>query len=149
MKALIQRIKFAKVEVEQKVVGKIDVGILLFLAIEKQDDPKQMQEKNKKLLDKVLQYRIFPDEQQKLNLNLKDIDGELLIVSQFTLAASTKKGLRPSFSNAAQPDIAKEFYDHFVALAKSQYKKIACGEFAANMQVTLQNDGPLTFFWEI
>lgn len=149
MKALIQRVKFAKVEVEQKVVGKIDTGILLFLAIEKQDDPKQMQEKNQKLLDKILQYRVFPDEHQKLNLSLKDIGGELLIVSQFTLAASTKKGLRPSFSNAAQPEIAKEFYDHFVSLAKTQYEKIACGEFAANMQVTLQNDGPLTFSFDL
>jgi D-tyrosyl-tRNA(Tyr) deacylase len=141
MQGLIQRVKHAKVEINNQVVGEIGNGILLLLGVEKHDDEKTAD----KLLHKVSNYRIFTDENDKMNLSLKDIKGELLVVSQFTLAADTKKGMRPSFSSAATPSQANELYEYFVAQAKELELTIATGEFGADMQVSLCNDGPVTF----
>jgi D-aminoacyl-tRNA deacylase len=141
MQGLIQRVKHAKVEINNQVVGEISQGILLLLGVEKHDDTDTAD----KLLHKVSNYRIFTDENDKMNLSLKDIKGELLVVSQFTLAADTKKGMRPSFSSAATPSQANELYQYFVAQAKGLGLTIATGEFAADMQVSLCNDGPVTF----
>lgn len=141
MQGLIQRVKHAKVEVNGQVIGQIEQGILLLLGVEKQDDAATVD----RLLHKVSNYRIFSDENDKMNLSLSDIKGELLVVSQFTLAADTKKGMRPSFSSAATPQRANELYEYFVSQAKEKGLKVATGQFAADMQVSLCNDGPVTF----
>jgi D-tyrosyl-tRNA(Tyr) deacylase len=141
MQGLIQRVKQAKVEVAGEVVGEISQGILLLLGVEKQDTEQSAQ----KLLHKVSNYRIFTDEQGKMNLSLNDIEGELLVVSQFTLAADTKKGMRPSFSSAGTPDQANTLYEYFIAEAKKAGLTVATGQFGADMQVSLCNDGPVTF----
>lgn len=141
MQGLIQRVSRAEVIVEGHVVGKIDQGIVLLLGVEKADSEQQVD----KLLHKVSNYRIFTDEQGKMNLSLKDIGGELLVVSQFTLAADTRKGMRPSFSSAATPQQARQLYDLFVDKAKAAGITVATGQFAADMQVSLVNDGPVTF----
>ena len=141
MQGLIQRVKHAKVEVEGQIIGQIEQGILLLLGVEKHDDDNTAD----KLLHKVSNYRIFTDENDKMNLSLKDIQGELLVVSQFTLAADTKKGMRPSFSSAATPAQANELYDYFVNQAKAAGLTVATWQFAADMQVSLCNDGPVTF----
>jgi D-tyrosyl-tRNA(Tyr) deacylase len=129
------------VEVLGECVGAIDKGILLLLGVEKLDDESTAD----KLLHKVSNYRIFTDDAGKMNLSLKDIEGDLLVVSQFTLAADTKKGMRPSFSSAATPVQAEALYDYFVAQAKAAGIKVQTGQFAADMQVSLCNDGPVTF----
>lgn len=141
MQGLIQRVKHANVTVDDTVVGEIGQGILLLLGIEKHDNEHTAD----KLLHKVSHYRIFNDENDKMNLSLKDIQGDLLVVSQFTLAANTKKGMRASFSAAATPAQANELYAYFVNQAKAQGLSVAAGVFAADMQVTLCNDGPVTF----
>ncbi|KJY95137.1 D-aminoacyl-tRNA deacylase [Pseudoalteromonas ruthenica] len=141
MQGLIQRVSRAEVTVEGHVVGKIDQGIVLLLGVEKADSEQQVD----KLLHKVSNYRIFTDEQGKMNLSLKDIGGELLVVSQFTLAADTRKGMRPSFSSAATPQQARQLYELFVDKAKAAGITVATGQFAADMQVSLVNDGPVTF----
>ena len=141
VQGLIQRVSRAEVTVEGHVVGKIDQGIVLLLGVEKADSEQQVD----KLLHKVSNYRIFTDEQGKMNLSLKDIGGELLVVSQFTLAADTRKGMRPSFSSAATPQQARQLYDLFVDKAKAAGITVATGQFAADMQVSLVNDGPVTF----
>lgn len=147
MIALIQRVTNAKVVVADKTlgqiaIGKINQGILALIGIEKSDDRIQAD----RLLERVLNYRIFSDEQDKMNLSLKDIQGELLLVPQFTLAADTVKGRRPSFSSAAVPAIGKELFDYFVEQAKRSDIKIQTGKFGADMQVSLCNDGPVTFW---
>lgn len=141
MQGLIQRVKYAKVEIDNQIVGEIGQGILVLLGVEKHDDSHTAD----KLLHKVSNYRIFTDENDKMNLSLKDIKGQLLVVSQFTLAADTKKGMRPSFSSAATPERANELYEYFVAQAKDIGLDVATGKFAADMQVSLCNDGPVTF----
>lgn len=145
MQGLIQRVKHAKVEVDNQLVGQIKQGIVLLLGVEKHDD----KDTTNKLLHKVSNYRIFSDENDKMNLSLKDIKGELLVVSQFTLAADTKKGMRPSFSSAASPAQANELYEYFVDQAKAAGLSVATGRFAADMQVSLCNDGPVTFLLTI
>jgi len=115
------------------------------LGIQKTDT----QETANKLIDKILAYRIFADADNKMNCNVQQIDGGVLVVSQFTLAADTKKGLRPSFSSAAPPQQAQELYNYFVAQLRSKHQKIATGIFAADMQVSLVNDGPVTFMLEM
>ncbi len=145
MLGLIQRVKRAAVEIDGELIGAIDQGILLLLGIEKTDT----RETADKLLDKVLAYRIFSDEQGKMNCNLQQVNGGLLVVSQFTLAADTKKGLRPSFSSAASPAQAEELYDYFVTQARARNPQVGTGKFAANMQVSLVNDGPVTFMLEM
>lgn len=145
MLGLIQRVTSASVSVNQEIVGEIQQGILLLLGIQKTDT----QETANKLIDKILAYRIFADADNKMNCNVQQIDGGVLVVSQFTLAADTKKGLRPSFSSAAPPQQAQELYNYFVAQLRSKHQKIATGIFAADMQVSLVNDGPVTFMLEM
>jgi len=141
MLGLLQRVKRASVDVDGECVGKIDQGILLLLGIEKNDTEATAD----KLIDKILAYRMFADEQQKMNCNLQQINGGILVVSQFTLAADTNKGLRPSFSSAAPPAQAEELYNYFVERLKLKHAQVATGVFAADMQVGLVNDGPVTF----
>lgn len=141
MLGLIQRVKRASVEVDGKIVGAVDQGILLLLGVEKTDTEAVAD----KLLDKVLAYRIFADQDNKMNCNVQQIDGSVLVVSQFTLAADTRKGLRPSFSSAAPPAQAEQLYDYFVARLRERHPQVATGIFAADMQVSLINDGPVTF----
>ncbi|HEY8938660.1 MAG TPA: D-aminoacyl-tRNA deacylase [Cellvibrio sp.] len=145
MLGLIQRVTSASVSVNQEIVGEIRQGILLLLGIQKTDT----QETANKLIDKILAYRIFADADNKMNCNVQQIDGGVLVVSQFTLAADTKKGLRPSFSSAAPPQQAQELYNYFVAQLRNKHQKIATGIFAADMQVSLVNDGPVTFMLEM
>ncbi|QLF93368.1 D-tyrosyl-tRNA(Tyr) deacylase [Pseudomonas sp. ABC1] len=144
MKGLIQRVRQARVEVDGEVVGAIDQGLLVLVGVEREDDPARAD----KLLHKLLNYRVFSDDQGRMNLSLKDIGGGLLLVSQFTLAADTRSGLRPSFSSAAPPALGEALYDYLVAQARSQHAAVACGRFGANMQVHLVNDGPVTFLLE-
>lgn len=145
MIALIQRVKWAKVEVEGNIVGQIPQGgLLVLLGVEQGDD----RAKADKLLAKVLGYRIFADEQGKMNLNVQQAGGGLLVVSQFTLAADTQKGLRPSFSKGAAPDEAETLYEYFHQQA-TKHIVTETGQFAADMQVSLQNDGPVTFWLQV
>ncbi len=141
MIGLIQRVTHASVSVENTVCGEINQGTMLLLGIQRDDDLTHAD----RLLEKILNYRIFADSNGKMNLSLRDINGGLLIVSQFTLAADTKKGLRPSFTSAAAPEDAEALYNHFTARAKNIHQYTQCGIFAANMQVSLCNDGPVTF----
>ncbi|GGY86481.1 D-aminoacyl-tRNA deacylase [Cellvibrio zantedeschiae] len=141
MLGLIQRVKKAQVDVDGECVGNIEQGLLLFLGLEKTDT----QVTANKMIDKLLAYRVFADEQNKMNCSVQQINGGVLVVSQFTLAADTQKGLRPSFSCAMPPAEAEELYNYFVAQLGSKHEKIATGIFAADMQVSLVNDGPVTF----
>ncbi len=140
MKALIQRVRSASVTVDGETVGDIDRGLLVFLGVEKPDTQIIAQ----KLLNKILRYRIFNDPAGHMNRDIAQIGGSLLIVSQFTLAADTQKGLRPSFSSAMPPTDAEALYDFFVAEA-ALVRPVASGRFGADMQVSLINDGPVTF----
>ena len=141
MLGLLQRVKRASVDVSGECVGKIDQGILLLLGIEKTDTEVTAN----KLIDKMLAYRLFADEQNKMNCNVQEIKGGILVVSQFTLVADTNKGLRPSFSSAAPPAQAEALYNYFVERLRLKHSPIATGIFAADMQVSLVNDGPVTF----
>lgn len=141
MIALIQRVSSAKVEVDGEIVGQIGKGLLVLLGVEKDDD----QSKADKLAEKVLNYRVFSDADDKMNLNVKQVAGEVLVVSQFTLVADTQKGLRPSFSKGATPSLANELYEYF-AQKCGEKVKVECGRFAADMQVSLVNEGPVTFW---
>lgn len=146
MIGLIQRVQASQVEVDGEVIGKINQGILLLLGVQKEDN----EQLSDKLLHKVINYRIFEDEDGKMNKSLLDIEGELLIVSQFTLPANTKKGLRPSFASAANPELGRSLYDYFVRQAGDKLPNPAqTGEFGADMQVSLINDGPVTFWLEV
>lgn len=144
MKILLQRVTQASVKVEGKVVGEINQGLLALVGIEREDTLESVQ----KGIDKLLKYRVFSDDEGKMNLSLKDIEGGLLMVSQFTIAADTKKGLRPSFTSAAAPALGLSLFDAAVAYAKMQMKHVETGEFGADMQVSLVNDGPVTFMLE-
>ncbi|MDG1444140.1 MAG: D-aminoacyl-tRNA deacylase [Pseudomonadales bacterium] len=141
MRAILQRVSSASVRVDRELVGEIDKGILVLLGVEKGDTSTELE----KLLNKLVNYRIFNDQNGHMNLSVTDVQGELLIVSQFTVAADTKKGLRPSFSSAASPDIAEVLYEEFVERARKLCKRVAVGRFGADMKVTLTNDGPVTF----
>ena len=145
MRALIQRSKQASVTVDQHIVGEISHGLVVLLGLGKEDNL----EKGKKLIDKILKYRIFDDENGKMGWNLSQVEGGLLLVSQFTLMAHTQKGLRPDFGPAMPPSDAKALYDQLVDYAKQQYPTVATGIFAADMQVQLINDGPVTFMLEV
>lgn len=145
MRGLIQRVQFASVKVDGETVGEISEGLLLLLGVEKSDD----EAKANKLLDKVLKYRVFGDENGKMNLGLNDTGGGLLIVSQFTLVADTRKGLRPGFSLGALPEHGEKIYNHLVSQAKVLHHTIATGQFGADMKVSLLNDGPVTFNLEV
>lgn len=145
MKALLQRVSSAKVEVAGRVVGEIDQGLLVLVGIEPQDGTEHLQ----KMLKKLLNYRVFADEQGRMNVSVKDIQGGVLLVSQFTLAADTGSGLRPGFSTAAAPEQAERLFAELVTMAKAAHAHIETGEFGANMQVSLTNDGPVTFLLEV
>lgn len=142
MIGLIQRVSNASVNVNGEQIAAIDRGCLLLLGVEKGDSREQVE----KLAKKVASIRIFEDDDGKMNLSLQDIDAELLVVSQFTLAADTKKGNRPGFSNAAEPTLGNDLYEYFLEYYRSQYTACQHGEFGANMQVQLVNDGPATFY---
>lgn len=141
MIALIQRVKYAKVEVDGKCIGEIKHGILVLLGVEKNDD----QVKARKLSQKVKNYRIFSDQLGKMNLNVQQVSGELLVVSQFTLVADTQSGNRPSFSSGAPPQMGEELYRYFIECCQQGGLSCQSGEFGADMQVSLLNDGPVTF----
>ena len=145
MKALIQRVTHASVAVDGECTGAIDQGILVLLGVEKTDD----RSKADKLLKKILGYRIFSDDEGKMNLNVQQINGGLLVVSQFTLVADTAKGLRPGFSSGATPALGEELYDYFVEQASTAHPQVATGRFGADMKVSLLNDGPVTFMLEV
>jgi D-tyrosyl-tRNA(Tyr) deacylase len=144
MIALIQRVTRAEVTVDSQTVGAIGRGILALVGVRRGDTTASAD----RLLERVLTYRIFPDEQGKMNLSLRDIQGELLLVSQFTLAADTQKGTRAGFSTAAAPEDARRLFDYFLDRARAVRGTVASGVFGANMQVSLVNDGPVTFWLE-
>ena len=141
MKALIQRVTSSMVEVDDKIVGQIDSGLLVFVGIEKQDDLLNAD----KMIERIISYRVFSDSDGKMNLNLKGIGGSILIVSQFTLAADTKNGTRAGFSTAMPPIQAESIYDYIVEKIKALKIDTQCGIFGADMKVSLVNDGPVTF----
>lgn len=144
MKLVIQRVKNASVEVENKIVGKIDKGFLVFLGV----GPEDTNQTADFLVQKLIKLRVFEDENQKMNLRIKDVEGELLIISQFTLYADCSGGNRPSFTNAAKPDKANELYEYFINQCEKENIKVEHGIFGADMQVKLQNDGPVTILLE-
>jgi len=141
MIALIQRVKHASVTVDDKVVGEIGNGLLVLLAVQHEDD----QKKASRLAERVAGYRIFADENDKMNLNVGQVGGDLLVVSQFTLAADTTRGMRPSFTSAAKPEMSEQLYQYFCQQLRSKGFVVPTGIFAADMQVSLLNDGPVTF----
>ena len=144
MKLVIQRAKNAQVEVDGKVVGKINNGFVVLLGV----GPNDTKEAADFLIKKLINLRVFADKEYKMNLNLKDVNGELLIISQFTLYADCKKGNRPSFINAAPPEFAEELYNYFVEKCKKIGFKTETGIFGAHMEVSLINDGPVTIVLE-
>ncbi len=144
MKLVIQRVKHAKVEVENKIVGKIGQGFLVLLGV----GPDDTKETADYLVQKLIKLRVFEDENGKMNLALKDINGELLIVSQFTLYADCSGGNRPSFTLAAKPDIANELYEYFISKCNKENVKVEHGILGADMKVELLNDGPVTIILE-
>jgi len=142
MIGLIQRVNQASVEIEQRKVASIDQGILLLLGIEREDNGLNLD----KLLRKILNYRIFNDDNGRMNLSITDIQAELLIVSQFTLVVDTAKGNRPGFSRGATPEHGKVMFTEFVNKATEQHKLVSAGVFGADMKISLINDGPVTFW---
>ena len=142
MISLIQRVSSARVEVDGERVGSIDRGILALVAVERGDGAAQAD----RLLERILGYRIFEDSEGKMNRSLSDIAGDLLLVSQFTLAADTQKGMRASFTPAASPEEGRRWFDYLVERARSRHAVVATGRFGAHMQVHLVNDGPVTFW---
>lgn len=144
MKALIQRVKRASVTIEGELFSAINSGILVFLGVEKGDE----KENAEKLAQKIVNLRIFEDENEKMNLSLKDVNGEMLVVSQFTLCGDCKKGTRPSFDKAANPDLAVDLYEYFIKCIDDNNIPVKTGKFRAMMDVELINDGPVTFWVE-
>ena len=142
MIGLIQRVSRASVHVDNAIIGEINAGILLLLGVEKKDTEENAQQ----LLDKVINFRIFEDDAQKMNLSLLKTGGGLLVVPQFTLPANTQKGTRPSFASAAPPEQGRLLYNTFVKLAQEKIMDVSTGKFGADMQVSLINNGPVTFW---
>lgn len=140
MRAVVQRVDYANVEVEGKVVGEIQKGLLVFLGVGEGDSPKDMEY----MVDKILGLRIFEDDLGKMNLSLRDINGEILVVSQFTLYGDVRRGKRPSFSSSAKPDMAENLYEEFIKACKEQGIKTQNGVFGAHMNVEIENNGPVT-----
>jgi D-tyrosyl-tRNA(Tyr) deacylase len=145
MIALLQRITNASVEIDTKTVAKAGAGMLVFLAVQKHDSETIAEQ----MLQRILSYRMFTDNHGKMNKNICETNGDILLVPQFTLAANTCKGLRPNFSSAATPDHGKRLFDYFLDKLKADYAKVSSGKFAADMQVHLVNDGPVTFWLEL
>jgi len=144
MIGLLQRVSEARVVVAGETVGAIERGLLVLVGVQRGDDEARAE----RLLERLLGYRVFPDAQDRMNLSLRDIDGGLLLVPQFTLAADTKKGTRASFTSAAPPDEGERLFDHLVERARIVHPRVATGRFGADMQVGLINDGPVTFWLE-
>jgi D-tyrosyl-tRNA(Tyr) deacylase len=144
MIALIQRVTRADVQADGATLGAIDRGVLALIGVRRADDTSAAE----RLLERLLTYRIFADDQGKMNLSLRDIQGGLLLVPQFTLAADTHKGTRAGFSTAAPPDEARVLFAHLLERARAAHQHVAAGVFGANMQVSLVNDGPVTFWLE-
>ena len=142
MIALIQRVSRASVEVNGKPVGQVGKGVLALIGVERDDNEKQAD----RLVEKILGYRIFPDGDDRMNLSVLQIQGDLLLVPQFTLAADTQKGMRPSFTSAAQPEEGRRMFDYLLTRARAAYSRVEAGQFGADMQVELLNDGPVTFW---
>ena len=144
MIGLLQRVSEGRVRIEGELVTEIATGILVLVGVQREDN----EAKAERLLERLLGYRIFPDESGRMNLSLRDIDGGLLLVPQFTLAADTRKGTRAGFSRAAAPDEGERLFTHLVSLARETHSPVGCGVFGADMQVELVNDGPVTFWLE-
>ncbi len=144
MIALLQRVLESKVVVEGQTLGQIDQGLTVLVGVQKGDT----QAKADKLLDRLLHYRVFADENDKMNLDLQQVQGDLLLIPQFTLAANTHKGRRPSFDSSAPPGEAEALFNYFVAQAKARYALVETGQFGADMKVHILNDGPVTFWLE-
>lgn len=145
MIALIQRVRKASVMVDGERIGEIDKGILVLLGVEKQDTSQQAQ----RLCERVLGYRLFHDVAGKMNLNVRQVNGSVLVVSQFTLVADTLQGMRPGFSRGAPPELAQQLYLYFIDCCRQQNVPVQTGRFAADMQVSLINDGPVTFWLQV
>jgi D-tyrosyl-tRNA(Tyr) deacylase len=145
MIGLLQRVREARVEVAGQTVGEIGPGLLVLVGVEKGDTETQAD----RLLERLLGYRVFADDEDKMNLSLRDTGGGLLLVPQFTLAADTRKGARPSFSSAAAPDDGKTLFDYLLTRARATHADVASGQFGADMQVSLTNDGPVTFWLQV
>jgi len=143
--ALVQRVAEARVEVSGELLGRIGRGVLALVGVERGDGELEA----RRLAERVLGYRIFPDGEGRMNLSLADVGGELLAVSQFTLAADTHKGARPSFSSAAAPDEGERLFNHFVECARLHLERVETGRFGAEMKVSLVNDGPVTFWLQV
>ena len=144
MRAVVQRVSSSTVTVDGEVIGDINKGLLVLLGVTHEDSSKDVDY----IIDKVLNLRIFEDENEKMNLSLKDVGGELLVVSQFTLYGDCRKGRRPSFSSAARPEVATKLYEEFIEKAKKEGIVTQTGQFGANMMVDLTNDGPVTILLE-
>jgi len=145
MIGLLQRVSEASVHVAGEAVARIGPGLLVLVGIERGDTPAEAE----RLLERLLGYRVFADDEGRMNLSLRDVNGGLLLVPQFTLAADTRKGARPSFSSAAPPQPGRELFEAMVALAKQRHAPVASGLFGAEMQVSLVNDGPVTFWLQV
>ncbi|HEY5683483.1 MAG TPA: D-aminoacyl-tRNA deacylase [Sulfuricaulis sp.] len=145
MIGLLQRVRSARVEIENKTVGAIERGLLVLVGMEQGDDESRAD----RILERLLGYRVFPDAAGKMNLSVRDIGGGLLLVPQFTLAADTDKGMRPSFTPAAAPALGQRLFDYLVTQARTRHEPVGAGVFGADMQVTLTNDGPVTFWLDV
>jgi D-tyrosyl-tRNA(Tyr) deacylase len=144
MIGLLQRVSRAHVEVSGETIGSIERGLLVFVGVQREDTTARAE----RLLERLLGYRVFPDADDRMNLSLRDIRGGILLVPQFTLAADTRKGTRASFTSAAPPDEGERLFDDLVARAHAAHSRVATGRFGADMQVSLVNDGPVTFWLE-
>ena len=144
MIGLIQRVESAAVSVDGAVVGAVSRGLLAFIAVRRGDAEREAE----RLLERLLSYRVFPDAEGRMNLSLREVEGGLLLVPQFTLAADTRKGTRAGFSSAAQPEEARRLFGYLLEKARGSYPHVSAGVFGAHMQVTLVNDGPVTFWLE-
>ena len=140
MKIVLQRVSCAAVRVDEQIIGSIEKGYVILLGIGANDTKEQVE----KMVDKIKKLRIFPDENGKTNLSIDDVNGEILIISQFTLYADCRKGNRPSFTDAGSPTLAEELYEYFIKICDGKFKKVAHGEFGASMKVELTNEGPFT-----
>ncbi len=145
MIALLQRVSRASVTVDATVTGAIERGLLVFLGVQRGDDAAI----GARLLERVLGYRVFPDDAGRMNLSVQAVGGGLLLVPQFTLAADTRKGMRPSFTPAAAPEQGEALFSRVLAMARARHEPVAAGRFGADMQVELVNDGPVTFWLEV
>ena len=145
MIGLLQRVQHASVTVDDKKIAHIEQGLLVLIGVERKDSTVQAD----RLLTRLLGYRVFSDDHDKMNLSVQDIKGGLLLVPQFTLPANTKKGMRPSFTPAADPETGRELFSYLVSKAHQQHADVASGEFGADMQVSLTNDGPVTFWLHV